>query len=1074
MRRISKNHRNWIASKYAIGATKTNGCLVGRSENVQKNSPQLGWAGTRSSSNRNSLPSQITLGRRIALPFPVFQASFSMQNRIFAALTVAASMVLCVDSEAQSDDAQNGAEESRLISDARQITFEGRRSGEGYFNATGSKIVFQSERDPANPFYQIFLMDLETGDIERVSPGDGKTTCSWIHPDGKRILFSSTHHDPTSVEKQKELLELRRTGKQPRYAWDYDPEFEIYERVGKDYRRLTNARGYDAEGSYSPDGSKIVFASNRAAYERELSEREAELLKKDKSYFIDLYVMNSDGTDVRRLTDVPGYDGGPFFSADGERICWRRFAEDGATAEIYTMKVDGTDVRRLTQINAMSWAPYFHPSGDYLIFTTNRHGFSNFELYCVRADGEGEPVRVTYTDGFDGLPVFLSDGKRISWTSNRTPEKQSQIFMGNWNDSEIRKRLGLNSQRDREAALQAADASTPEFSSADVARHVDYLTRPELEGRLTGTEGERRATAYVAAYLESLGFEAAGESGTFFDEFEFPAGCSVAQGTSLSVGGEQAELGKDWRPLSFSAEITIEPSEVVFAGYGMRVPGNEDTAEYDSYVHLNVADRWVLVFRDLPQEITPERRQQLARFSSPRRKATFARDLGAKGIIFVAGPTSKVKHQLIRFDTSASSGVSIAAISISNQLADKLLTAQDGSLQEEQAALDDGSLAMGYVLEKAKVGATIKIERKTGVGRNVIGRLRSGAGSRPGALIVGAHVDHLGRGAGSNSLAKDEERDLVHQGADDNASGVAAMLEIAQYLANEQREGRLDAKRDLIVAGWSGEELGLFGSKAFVDEFYDLYPDAPKTEVSAETKRAAAAHGMTLTESPLTNAVAAYLNLDMVGRLREKLVIQGIGSSPKFESLVRRRNVPVGLPLSLDRTSTRLPTDASAFVSRDVPILSAFTGAHEDYHTPRDTKEKLNYDGAAKTAKLFALIARGLLTDEKAPEFRLEEGEKSEKDVPRARLTAYLGTVPDYAAGKIKGLRLSGVNQDGPAAKAGLQGGDVVIELAGRKIEDVYDYTYAIEALKIGEETKIVVRRGEKEVELKITPGSRD
>ena len=215
------------------------------------------------------------------------------------------------------------------------------------------------------------------------------------------------------------------------------------------------------------------------------------------------------------------------------------------------------------------------------------------------------------------------------------------------------------------------------------------------------------------------------------------------------------------------------------------------------------------------------------------------------------------------------------------------------------------------------------------------------------------------------------------------------------------------------------------------------------------------------------------MNLDMVGRLREKLVVQGIGSSPGFAGEVQRRNLPVGLELQLDKTSSRLPTDTSAFIGRNVPILSAFTGAHEDYHTPRDTPDKLNYDGAAKISRLFALIARGILTASEPPVFELEEGEVK-KEVPRARLTAYLGTIPDYVAGDIKGLKLSGVAGEGPAAKAGLKGGDIIVKLAGRKIEDIYDYTYAIEALKIGEEVEVVVTRGDQTVPLKITPTARD
>ena len=1000
-----------------------------------------------------------------------------------SALLVLSLSIQPLSAEEKSDSDQiDSTIESKFLRNTRQLTFEGRRAGEGYFSADGKRMVFQSERDPENPFYQIYLMDLETGDIERVSPGHGKTTCAWIHPDGDRILFASSHDDPGARDKQKEEIELRESGKQRRYAWDYDPSFDLYERgPGGDYLRLTDAKGYDAEGSYSPDGTQIAFASNRQAFSRTLTPREQQLFDIDPAFMNDIYLMNADGTNVRQLTDVPGYDGGPFFSPDGSRICWRRFSEDGATAEIYSMKTDGSDVRRLTEIGAMSWAPYFHPSGDYLIFTTNKHGFANFELYLVRADGQGDPARVTSTEGFDGLPVFLPGGDQLSWTSNRTPQKQSQIFLADWDDAEARRQLGLGVTDegrgdDRAEALAAARESRPETSPVDVMRHVDFLTRPELGGRLTGTAGERRATDYVAAYLESLGLVPAGEDGTFFQEFEFPAGSSLNDANRMTIGEQTLELERQWQPLSFSQDGRVGPAPVVFAGYGLQVPATDDQDEYDSYVHLNVAGSWVLVFRDLPQEITPERRQQMARYSSPRRKATVARDMGAKGIIFVAGPTSKVKHQLVRFDRDASqASVSIGAVSIDNASAAKILGKADEELGEVQASLDNGQPQMGFQIPDVMVDVTVGIDRKTGTGRNVIARLNASEAPdfSSAAVMIGAHIDHLGRGGGSNSLARDDEEGKVHVGADDNASGVAVMLEIAQYIASEKRAGRLKPKRDLLLAAWSGEELGLFGSQAYVKDFFDLYPDAPRAPTSQEDVAIAHAHGMTTDAEPLTAAIAAYLNLDMVGRLREKLVIQGIGSSPGFAGEVQRRNVPVGLNLQLDKTSTRLPTDASAFVAREVPILSAFTGAHEDYHTPRDTPDKLNYDGAAKTAQLFALIARGLLTSAEVPTFQLDEGE-SREEAPRARLTAYLGTIPDYAAGEVKGLKLSGVAADGPASQAGVKGGDIIVELAGRKIEDIYDYTYAIEALKIGETVNIVVRRGDESVDLDITPAARE
>ena len=678
-----------------------------------------------------------------------------------------------VANEGDKQDAARAAErEAELLTKRRQLTFEGRRAGEGYFSRDGRRMVFQSERDPANPFYQIYLMDLDTGDIERVSPGDGKTTCAWIHPEGDRVLFASTHDDDEAVSKQEAELELRASGKQKRYAWDYDENYELYSKNmdSGELTRLTDARGYDAEASYSPDGEQIVFASNREAYSRELSEREATLFEVDPASMIDLYIMNADGSEVRRLTDHPGYDGGPFFSPNGERICWRRFSEDGATAEIFTMRVDGSDVRRLTDLGAMSWAPFFHPSGEYLVFTTNLQGFSNFELYLVRADGEGDPVRVTHTDGFDGLPVFLPDGDQISWTSNRTASNRSQIFLAEWDDAEARRRLGLETSaasevaasEDREAALAAVSASELDFTPADAGRHVDFLTRPELGGRLTGTEGERRATAYVAAYLESLGFEPAGENGTFYHSFEFPAGSRLTESNRMRLGDQPLELEEDYRPLAFSGDGTFEPTEIVFAGYGLQVPASEGVEEYDSYVHLDVADKWVVVLRDLPQEISSERRQEMARYSTPRRKATFARDQGARGVLFVAGPTSQVRDQLIRFDKSASqANVSIGVLSISDEVASRIFEAAGKNLREAQTALDDGSPQMGYALAGSEVSADVEVERITGTGRNVVARLPASKGESKGAsdgtpqsVIVGAHIDHLGVGGGSNSLAR--------------------------------------------------------------------------------------------------------------------------------------------------------------------------------------------------------------------------------------------------------------------------------------------------------------------------------
>ena len=249
------------------------------------------------------------------------------------ALSLQISLVLSLNAAVLAEDVPEN--EGRLLSSVRQLTFAGKRAGEGYFSADGSKLIFQSEREKDNPFFQIYLLDLETGDTERISPGHGKTTCAWIHPGGKKVMFASTHSDPDARKKQAEELRRRAEGREKRYSWDYDPFYEIYEYdlETKKSRNLTKAPGYDAEGAYSPDGSKVVFGSNRLGYSESasLSEKDREWFKLNPSFLMDLFLMDADGSNVKRLTDEPGYDGGPFFNADGTKVCWRRFNREGDT-----------------------------------------------------------------------------------------------------------------------------------------------------------------------------------------------------------------------------------------------------------------------------------------------------------------------------------------------------------------------------------------------------------------------------------------------------------------------------------------------------------------------------------------------------------------------------------------------------------------------------------------------------------------------------------------------------------------------------------------------------------------------
>ena len=989
-------------------------------------------------------------------------------------LTLAALTTLAVSAQSQ---------EAALLTNVRQVTFEGRRAGEGYFSADGARLVFQSEREPSNPFFQIYVLDLETGETRRASPGIGKTTCAWLHPaSADRVLFASTHADPAAVATQERELEERRSGRERRYAWDYDEWFDLYEtQLGTDtHRNLTDAVGYDAEGSWSRNGEWIVFASNRHAYAAALSPEEQALFETDKSYFVDIYLMRADGSDVRRLTTTPGYDGGPFFSPDGRRIVWRRFSEDGSTAEIYSMHLDGGDVRQITALGALSWAPFYHPSGDYLVFATNLHGFGNFELYLVDVDGRTDPVRVTWTNGFDGLPAFSPDGRTLAWTTNRSPDAQSQIFFGDWNHDAARRLLGIASEDTTAASRSPITGSA--IRAEDMRVHALALTSEEAAGRMTGTAGERLAAAYLAARFKEMGLEPAGDDGEYLQAFQFASGVSLGTDNELALHASNIEraqhltLDSEWRPLAFSAVGAVERKPIVFAGYGIVAPEEGQHPAYDAYVHLDVGGKWVMTLRDVPEDVSPGYRQHLSRFASLRYKALHARERGAAGIIFVSGPRSLAKDEVLPLTFDASQGsMSLAAVSVSDAVAERMLESTDTTLAALQEELDAGQLAMGFEIPGVTLAGRIDVRRDMSTAYNVLARLRAdtlavagtavgngggltGRASAPGlssgaerrdrpSVLIGAHYDHLGLGGGGNSLARSDEAGRIHPGADDNASGTAIVLEIAEELAAVKRAGRLPMQRDAIFGLWSGEELGLLGSAHFAEQ-YDL--DGDSTNLEAE--------------------LAAALNLDMVGRLTDRLVLQGVGSSTDWRSEVERANVRVGLPI-VTQNDSYLPTDATSFYLKKVPILSAFTGLHGEYHTPRDTPNLLNYEGMEKVGALMSRIMQSLVA--RAEPLDYQEMARPETARGRSGMRAYLGTIPDYAQTDRQGVRLSGVIDGGPAERAGLRGGDVIVELSGRQIENIYDYTYAIDALKVGEGVEVVVLRGGDRVEIEVVPESR-
>jgi Tol biopolymer transport system component/Zn-dependent M28 family amino/carboxypeptidase len=935
--------------------------------------------------------------------------------------------------------------EAAFLKNIRQLVLQGGRSGEGYFSQDGKQLIFQSEREQGNPFYQIYVLDLESGESHRVSPGKGKTTCSFFRPGTDEVLFASTHLDPKSEELQKAEIEFRESGQKHRYAWDYDEHFDIFscKRDGTGIKRLTDAPGYDAEGAYSPDGSKIVFGSIRDAYPvGKLSKDDQKRLEMDASYFAE--IMNADGSAQTRLTEWPGYDGGPFFTPDGERIVWRHFDESGMLADIYTMRLDGTDRRRLTDFGAMSWAPYFHPSNEYVIFASNKLGFSNFELYMVDAQGRHEPVRVTTTDGFDGLPIFSPDGKRLAWTSNRTPQKKAQIFIAEWNHDAAVAAIAASPLR----AGAGESAFSPEITAADLREEVGFLASDRLEGRMTGSKGTKLASDYIAAYLEKIGVEPLGDNGTYFQEFPFTSGMKIVPDQCLlEVTAEKTsayKIEKDFRPVAFSSTEEAE-GEVVFAGYGLAVPGDLEHG-YDSYAGLDVKDKIVLVLQYVPESVSVERRQELNHYAGLRYKAMTARERGAKALLVVTGPNSIGAGALVpvEFDqSSASSGVIV--VSVSGAVADALFASSGKKLADVQSELDlesphaEGAFALPGV--KVKVAAAVEREKKSD--RNVLGLLPA-AGGLEGAefVMLGAHYDHIGHGEIGSLADKDAQKE-IHNGADDNASGTSLVMELAGSLAEKRRADPGAFKKGVVFAFWSGEELGVIGSSYFTEN-----PAVPLEKI------------------------AAYVNFDMVGRMRDnKLTLQAVGSSKAWPELIEKRNVAAGFNLTLQE-DPYLPTDATALYAKGVPVLSFFTGVHDDYNKPTDDPETLHYDDMARIGA-FALALAGDLSG-RAEKLDFVKVEKSKAQTGmRGSLSAYLGTIPDYASEDAGGVKLTGVRSNGPADKAGVKGGDVIVELAGQKITNIYDYTYALGGLKIGQPVEMVVLRNGERVKITVIPEPR-
>lgn len=330
---------------------------------------------------------------------------------------ITALVTVCDTAWAQPEEEIRPEMEAAILSNVRQLTnpdmgFE--KAGEAYFSADGKSVIFQAV-PKGDKHYQIYTLSAEGGTPKMVSKGKGACTCSFFRPDGKKILFASSHEDPRNADPNAEfpVPGYKRDGSS--YQWDFNPYMDIYEGDpdGSNLVNLTRAKGYDAEGAYSRDGKKITFASDR-----------------DGS--MNLYSMNADGTEVRQITHTTGcYNGGPFLSPDGSHIVFRADRDRKDYLQIYMINPDGSGEVKLTSNDAVNWAPYWHPNGKSIVFTTSMHGHRNYEVYLMNVDTRTFQ-RVTHSPRFDGLPVFSNDGRRMMWTSQRAADGSSQVFVADF------------------------------------------------------------------------------------------------------------------------------------------------------------------------------------------------------------------------------------------------------------------------------------------------------------------------------------------------------------------------------------------------------------------------------------------------------------------------------------------------------------------------------------------------------------------------------------------------------------------------------------------------------------------
>jgi Tol biopolymer transport system component len=876
------------------------------------------------------------------------------------------------------------------LQNIKQLTFGG-ENAEAYFSSDGKQLIFQSTRD-GYPCDQIYTMNIDGSDVKKISNG-GRTTCSYFFPGNDRILYSSTHAASADCPPGAD----RSRG----YVWSLYPSYDIYSTSlpPGNLTTLASGPGYDAEATISTDGSKIVFTS-------------------DRDGDLELYVMNSDGTNVHRVTNSPGYDGGAFFSPDGKQIVYRahpitdekelsefqdllkQHLVKPTKLEIFVMNEDGSNVRQITSNGAANFCPYFHPDGKRIIFASNLHDPTgrNFDLYMIATDGTGLK-RITDNPTFDGFPMFSPDGKKLVFASNRNAKIQGEtnIFIADW----IEPSTSSNSSTD--------------LSIENLKHNLEFLASDQLKGRLAGSAEGRKAAEYILQEFKKYGLAAPTKTASYYQHFEFSSGVKPGKTNSLSAtlssGNKKYSFEKDFIPAGYSDDAALKDLPLYFAGYGPSASSMNDPG----FANMDVKGKAVVVLPEDPG--AKDSKIQVPAYYANRYKAMMARDAGASALIVA---TESEKDDLPKLHVDRNPGTSgMPVLYVRRSLVGEWLQSANKNFPDP----NNPHVESTFDVPGVQLSLEVELIREKAQSENVLGYLPASSPTNQ-TLVIGAHYDHLGMGI-EGSLAPNSHE--IHNGADDNASGVSAILELARTLS----ANRKSLTKNILFIAFGGEELGVLGSSEFVKN-----PVVPLKDV------------------------IAMLNLDMVGRLREnRLIIGGTGTSPLWKGLLVDAD-PENLKLVFNESGSG-PSDHMLFYSKEIPVLFFFTGAHAQYHKPDDDSNTINYEGLKSVSDYVYRVVEQIQQHDEAPKFTRVQASREEM-ASRGGLRAYLGTIPDYAE-EVKGVKLTGVREGSPAEKAGIQAGDIIVEFAGKKVENIYDYTFALQNSKPGQTVSIgLLRNGQR------------